>query len=46
MLIIAAESDDTVLSIMLGIGFYGNIWSKMLQAFTAEEGKTIIIGVP
>ncbi len=46
MLIIEAESDDTVLSILLGIGFYGNIWSKTLRAFTAEEGKSIIDGVP
>lgn len=46
MLIIEVESNDMVLSIRLGIGFYGNIWSKTLRAFTAEEGETIIDGVP
>jgi len=46
VLIIEAASDDTVLSIMLGIGSYGNVRSKTLRAFTANEGKTIIDELP
>ena len=30
---------------MLGIRFCGNMWSKTLRAFTAEEGKMVNDGV-
>ena len=42
VIIINAPSDDVVMSLMLKIGSYGNIRSKTLKAFSAEEGFKII----
>jgi len=42
VIIINAPSDDVVMSIMLKIGSHGNIRSKTLKAFSAEEGFRII----
>lgn len=42
VIIINAPSDDVVMSLMLKIGSYGNIRSKTLKAFSAEEGFRII----
>lgn len=42
VIIINAPSDDVVMSLMLRSGSYGNIRSKTLKAFSAEEGFRII----
>ena len=42
VIIINAPSDDMVMSLMLKIGSHGNIRSKTLKAFSAEEGFKII----
>ncbi len=42
VLIIEAPNDEVVMSLMLKVGSYGNVRTKTLKAFTAEEGKTII----
>ena len=42
VIIIDAPSDDMVMSLMLKTGSYGNIRSKTLKAFSAEEGFKII----
>ena len=42
VIIISAPSDDAVMSLMLKVGSYGNIRSKTLKAFSAEEGFKII----
>lgn len=42
VIIINAPSDDMVMSLMLKIGSHGNIRSKTIKAFSAEEGFKII----
>ncbi len=42
VIIIEAPNDEAVLSLMLKVGSYGNVRSKTLKGFTAEEGIKII----
>jgi len=42
VIVIDAPNDEKVMSLMLKIGSYGNIRSKTLKAFNAEEGFKII----
>ena len=42
VLIIEAPSDEVVMSLMLKVGSAGNVKSRTLKAFTAEEGIRII----
>jgi uncharacterized protein with GYD domain len=42
VIIINAPSDEMVMSLMLKIGSHGNVRSKTLKAFSAEEGFKII----
>ena len=42
VIIIEAPNDETVMSLMLKVGSAGNVKSKTLKAFTAEEGRKII----
>ncbi len=42
VIIIDAPSDEKVMTLMLKIGSHGNIRSKTLKAFSAEEGFKII----
>ena len=46
VLIIEAPNDETVMSLVLKVGSYGNVKTKTLKAFTAEEGREIIKGLP
>ena len=40
--IIKAPNDETVMSLMLKVGSAGNVRTKTLKAFAAEEGMKII----
>jgi len=42
VIIIEAPNDETVMSVMLKVGSAGNVITKTLKAFTAEEGFRII----
>jgi uncharacterized protein with GYD domain len=42
VLIIEVPNDEAVMSLMLKVGSYGNVKTKTLKAFTAEEGMKII----
>jgi uncharacterized protein with GYD domain len=42
VIIIEAPNDKVVMSLMLDVGSYGNVRTKTLKAFTAEEGVKII----
>jgi uncharacterized protein with GYD domain len=42
VIIIDVPNDEKVMSLMLKIGSHGNIRSKTLKAFNAEEGFKII----
>ena len=42
VIIIEAPNDETVMSVMLRVGSAGNVRTKTLKAFTAEEGFKII----
>ena len=42
VIIIEAPNDETVMSVMLKVGSAGNVRTKTLKAFTAEEGWKII----
>jgi uncharacterized protein with GYD domain len=42
VVIIKAPNDEAVMSIMLKVGSAGNVRTKTLKAFTAEEGMKII----
>jgi len=42
VIIIDAPNDEIVMSLMLKVGSYGNVRTKTLKAFTAEEGIKII----
>jgi uncharacterized protein with GYD domain len=42
VIIIEAPNDETVMSVMLRVGSAGNVRTKTLKAFTAEEAMKII----
>ena len=42
VIIIEAPNDETVMSLMLKVGSAGNVRTKTLKAFSAEEGFRII----
>ena len=42
IIIIEAPDDETVMSLMLKVGSAGNVRTKTLKAFSAEEGFRII----
>ena len=42
VIIIEAPNDETLMSLMLKVGSAGNVRTKTLKAFTAEEGIKII----
>jgi uncharacterized protein with GYD domain len=42
VVVIEAPNDETVMSLMLKVGSDGNVRTKSLKAFTAEEGMKII----
>jgi uncharacterized protein with GYD domain len=42
VIIIEAPNDETVMSLMLKVGSAGNVRTKTLRAFSAEEGMKII----
>jgi uncharacterized protein with GYD domain len=42
VIIIEAPNDEAVMSLMLKVGSYGNVKTKTLKAFTAEEERKII----
>ena len=42
VIIVEAPNDETVMSLMLKVGSAGNVRTKTLKAFTAEEGMKII----
>ena len=42
VIIMEALNDEAVMSLMLKVGSYGNVRTKTLKAFTAEEGMKII----
>jgi uncharacterized protein with GYD domain len=46
VIIIEAPNDETVMSLMLKVGSAGNVRTKTLKAFTAEEGIKIIKDLP
>src|SRR6476660_6194652 len=46
VIIIEAPNDETVMSLMLKVGSAGNVRSKTLKAFSAEEGFKIIKDLP
>jgi uncharacterized protein with GYD domain len=46
IIIIEAPNDEVVMSLMLKVGSAGNVRTKTLKAFTAEEGLNIIKNVP
>jgi uncharacterized protein with GYD domain len=46
VIIIEAPNDEIVMSIMLKVGSAGNVKTKTLKAFTAEEGFKIIKNLP
>jgi uncharacterized protein with GYD domain len=46
VIIIEAPNDEAVMSLMLKVGSAGNVRTKTLKAFTADEGMKIIRGLP
>jgi uncharacterized protein with GYD domain len=46
VIIIEAPNDKVVMSLMLKVGSYGNVRTKTMKAFTAEEGIKIIKDLP
>ena len=46
IIIIEAPNDEVVMSLMLKVGSAGNVRTKTMKAFTAEEGLNIIKNVP
>ena len=46
VIIIEAPNDETVMSLILKVGSVGNVRTKTLKAFTAEEGIKIIKDLP
>jgi uncharacterized protein with GYD domain len=45
VLVMEAPNDEAVLSLVLKVGSAGNVRTKTLKAFTAEEGIKIIKGL-
>ncbi|HZA06845.1 MAG TPA: GYD domain-containing protein [Nitrososphaeraceae archaeon] len=46
IIIIEAPNDEVVMSMILKVGSAGNVRTKTLKAFTAEEGMNIIKNLP
>lgn len=46
IIIIEAPNDEVVMSMMLKVGSAGNVRTKTLKAFTAEDGMNIIKNLP
>jgi uncharacterized protein with GYD domain len=46
VIVIEAPNDETVMSLVLRVGSAGNVRTKTLKAFTAEEGIKIIKDLP
>ena len=46
VIIMEAPNDEEVMSLMLKVGSYGNVRTKTLKAFTAEQGMKIIKDLP
>jgi uncharacterized protein with GYD domain len=46
IIIIEVPNDEVVMSLMLKVGSAGNVRTKTLKAFTAEEGMNIIKNLP
>ncbi|MGA7899952.1 MAG: GYD domain-containing protein [Nitrososphaeraceae archaeon] len=46
VIIIDVPNDEVAMSLMLKVGSAGNVRTKTLRAFTAEEGKKIIKDLP
>ena len=46
IIIIEAPNDEVVMSLMLKVGSYGNVRTKTLKAFNAEQGIKIIKDLP
>ena len=46
VLIIEAPNDEAIMSLILKVGSYGNVRTKTLKAFTAEEERKIIKDLP
>jgi uncharacterized protein with GYD domain len=46
VIIIEAPNDEAVMSLMLKVGSAGNVRTKTLKAFTADEGSKIIRNLP
>jgi uncharacterized protein with GYD domain len=46
IIIIEAPNDDVVMSLMLKVGSAGNVRTKTLKAFNAEQGIKIIKDLP
>jgi uncharacterized protein with GYD domain len=42
VIIIEAPNDEAVMSLVIKVGSYGNVKTKTLKAFTAEEGRDIL----
>lgn len=45
VLVMEAPNDEAVMSLVLKVGSAGNVRTKTLKAFTAEEGIKIIKGL-
>jgi uncharacterized protein with GYD domain len=45
VIVMEAPNDEAVMSLMLKVGSAGNVRTKTLKAFTAEEGIKIIRGL-
>ena len=46
VIVIEAPNDETVMSLVLRVGSAGNVRTKTLKAFTAEEGIKVIKDLP
>ena len=46
VIIIEAPNDEAVMSLLVKVGSFGNVRTKTLKAFTAEEGRKIINDTP
>ena len=46
IIIVEAPNDEVVMYLMLKVGSAGNVRTKILRAFTAEEGMRIIKDLP
>ena len=46
VIIIEAPNDEAVMSLMLKVGSAGNVRTKTLKAFTAEEAIKVIKNLP